>query len=416
MILRNILAESLQSLRTNRLRSILTMFGVMWGTASVVFLLGWGQGFVEVMKTESRSVGDGFVIIWPKRARSEISGRKGARQLFFQLEDVDAVLAHCPSVKYATPVNEYYGLIFKAGNSLKAGNLLGVNPDARSMFNLDVVRGRFLHPDDLKGQRRVIVLGADLAEALFPPGYEVIGSRVKARGITFEVIGVLKKKGDTLMDWGGQDDEKAYIPITTYLGIQRDISGWRHVNEIIVQPRDQYQSKACTEEVRSALANKLDFSPNDTEALEIVDLASILTSLDTMALILAVFVTTIGIITLLVGGVGVMNIMLISVTERTREIGVRKAIGAKRRHILAQFLAEALTITILSGLLGIGVGCAISLGFAAIPRPKILAAPELSAVTMAGSFGVMVLTGLLAGILPARRAAGLEPVESLRYE
>ncbi len=413
MILRNILSESLQSLRSNRLRSVLTMFGVVWGTASVVFLLGWGRGFVEVMKTESRAVGDGFVMFWPKRARSEISGRRGARQLLFELENVDAVLAQCPSVRYATPVNGYHGLILKAGNKLKAGHLLGVNSDARSMFNLSVRRGRFLHPDDIKERRRVVVLGADLAEGLFPPGYDVIGSRVNARGASFEVIGVLEKKGDTLVDWGGRDDDKAYIPITAYL---EKISGWRHLNEIAVQPRDPSQSKACIEEVRAVLASKLDFSPDDKEALEIVDISSILTSLDTMALVAAVFVTIIGVITLFVGGVGVMNIMLISVTERTREIGVRKAIGAKRKHILLQFLAEAMTITVLSGLMGIMLGCAVSLAFAAIPRPKILAAPEISAATLAGSFAVMVLTGLLAGVLPARRAAGLEPVESLRYE
>jgi putative ABC transport system permease protein len=141
-----------------------------------------------------------------------------------------------------------------------------------------------------------------------------------------------------------------------------------------------------------------------------------LTSLDTMAVIAAVFVNIIGVITLLVGGVGVMNIMLISVTERTREIGVRKAIGARRRHILAQFLAEALTITVFSGLVGIALGIAASLAFTALPRPKLLAAPELSIITVIGSFVVMAFTGLLAGVLPARRAAAMEPVESLRYE
>ncbi|GAB4340062.1 MAG: ABC transporter permease [Candidatus Abyssubacteria bacterium] len=412
MLLHNIINQSLQSLGSNRLRSVLTMLGVVWGTASVVFLLGWGQGFVEVMRTESRSVGDGFVMIWPKRARSEISGRRGARQLLFQLKDVDAVLAHCPSVRYATPVNGSHGLIMKAGNNLKSGTLLGVNPDAMYIFNLAVERGRFLHPEDLKQQRRVVVLGADLAEALFPPGLEVLGRRIKARGVTFEVIGVLQKKGDTLVDWGGRDDEKAYVPITTW----RNISGWRYVSQIVIHPRDATQSEACIEEVRSVLARELDFSPEDTEALEIVDISSILLSLDTMAMIAAVFVTIIGVITLFVGGVGVMNIMLIGVTERTREIGIRKAIGAKRRHILTQFLAEAMTITILSGIIGILVGCAVSVAFAAVPRPKILAAPEISPLTIAASFLVMVLTGLLAGVMPARRAANMEPVESLRYE
>jgi putative ABC transport system permease protein len=412
MILQNIISQSLQSLGSNRLRSALTMLGVIWGTASVVFLLGWGRGFVEVMRTESRMVGDGFVLIYPKRARSEISGRKGARWLAFEMKHVDAVLAHCPSVRYATPVNGYYGLIMKAGNNLKSGNLLGVNCDAPYIFNLGVERGRFLHPEDLKQRSRVIVLGADLADALFPPGSAVLGSRVKARGVSYKVIGVLEKKGDILIDWGGRDDEKAYIPITTWT----DIVGWRYVGEIVVHPRDASQSKACIEEVRSVLARELDFSPDDTEALEIIDISSILVSMDTMALIAAVFVTTIGVITLFVGGVGVMNIMLIGVTERTREIGIRKAIGAKRRHILAQFLAEAMTITTLSGLIGIAVGCAVSMAFAAVPKPKLLAAPEISPITLAGSFLVMVLTGLLAGVMPARRAANMEPVESLRYE
>ncbi len=413
MILRNILGESLQSLSTNRLRSALTMLGVVWGTASVVFLLGWGQGFVKVMQTESRTVGDGFVMFWPKRARSEISGRKGSRQLLFELKDVDAVLAHCPSVRYVTPVIENFDQVMKTGNNFKPGVLIGANPDAANIFNLSISHGRFLHPTDLSEERRVIVLGADLAQALFPAGREALGKQVTIRGVTFEVIGLLEKKGDTLIDWGGRDDDKSYIPVTTF---QNRISGWHHVGSIFVQPYNTAQSKACSNEVQAALARELKFSPDDKEALEIVDISGILTSLDTMARIAAVFITTIGIITLLVGGVGVMNIMLISVTERTREIGIRKAIGAKRAHILLQFLAEALSITMLSGLIGIGLGCAVSIAFAAMPRPKLLAAPEISVLSISGSFFVMVLTGLLAGVLPARRAAAMEPVESLRYE
>jgi putative ABC transport system permease protein len=155
--------------------------------------------------------------------------------------------------------------------------------------------------------------------------------------------------------------------------------------------------------------------PDDDEALEIIDFSAILTSLDVMALIIAAFVTMIGVITLFVGGVGVMNIMLISVTERTREIGIRKAIGAKKKHILAQFLGEALTITTLSGIIGVLLGVGISLGFAAVPRPDILAAPEISLFTLAGSFTVMVLVGFFAGALPAIRAANLQPVEALRH-
>jgi putative ABC transport system permease protein len=413
MILQNIFAECLENLGSNRLRSALTMLGIIWGTASVVFLLGWGRGFVNVMHTEARTVGDAFIIIWPKRARSEISGRKGARQLYFEMKHVDAVLAQCPSVRYATPVEEWGGLVMKSGNNLKPGNLVGVNPDAASILNLKIDRGRFLQPADVDHGRRVIVLAADLAQGLFPDESKALEGRVKVRGVTFEVIGVLERKGDTLVDWGGRDDDKAYIPVTAF---HKDISGWRYVGMIFVHPRDQAQSKACTEEVRAVLAKELDFSPDDKEALEIIDISGILTSLDTMALIAAIFVTTIGVITLLVGGVGVMNIMLISVTERTREIGIRKAIGAKRSHILLQFLGEALTITIASGLIGIVLGVALSLAFAAAPRPKLLAAPEISTITIIGSFTVMTLTGLLAGVLPARRAAGLEPAESLRYE
>ena len=412
-MLRNIISQSLQSLTSNRLRSALTMLGVIWGTASVVFLLGWGRGFVEVMHTESRMTGDGFVMLWPKKALSETSGRKGSRWISFKLKEVDAILNHCPSVRYATPLNGMYGTLIKHGNRLKAGNVFGVNADALNIFNLDVERGRFLQPGDLEYARRVIVLGAELAETLFPPGYQVLGSRVKTRGVSFEVIGILKKKGETLIDWGGQDDEKAYIPITSYI---RYLSGWKRVHQITVQPQDTRRSKDSVQEVRTTLAKELHFSPDDKEAIEVVDISSILNSLDTMALIAAAFNTIIGVITLFVGGVGVMNIMLISVTERTREVGIRKAIGAKRRHILAQFLAEAMTITMLSGIIGILLGCAICIGFAAIPRPKILAAPEISVFTIAASFTIMVLIGLFAGILPALRAANLEPVESLRYE
>ena len=411
MFWQNIFSQSLRSLSSNRLRSALTMLGVIWGTASVVFLLGWGKGFVEVMKEESRIAGDGFVLLFPKRAQSEVSGRRGARQLRFELNEVDAILDHCPSVRYAIPVMNTYTPV-KKGNKMKTGVVYGVDIDAQHMYNVTVERGRFLQPHDLKNRSRVAVIGSTINKTLFPSGQEAIGNRIKIRGLSYEVIGIQAEKGDQLVDFGGTEDEKVYIPVTAY---QQYISGSRYISEISVQPLDTHRSAATAEEVRVALAKELNFMPDDDEALEIIDFSAMLTSLDTMALIIAVFVTMIGVITLFVGGVGVMNIMLISVTERTREIGIRKAVGAKKKHILAQFLGEALTITTLSGIIGVLLGVGISLGFAAVPRPDILAAPEVSVFTLAGSFGVMVLVGFFAGTLPAIRAANLQPVEALRH-
>ena len=413
MILRNIFSQSLQSLSTNRLRSFLTMLGVVWGTASVVFLLGWGRGFVEIMHSESRTIGDGFIVVWPKRALSATSGRKGARWLKFKLEHVDVIAEQCPSVQYLTPSDGLWDIFLKRGNNLKTGNVFGVNLDAPHIFKLDIERGRLLQRDDLDTRRRVIVLGADLKEALFPPGADALGKKIKMRGVSFEVVGVLRKKGETMIDWGGSEDEKAYIPVTTFL---QNFRGSKRLYNIMIQPKEPSQSSACIEEVRAVLAKELDFSLDDKEAVEFMDIVKILVSLDTMALIAATFVTIIGVITLFVGGVGVMNIMLISATERTREIGIRKALGAKKRHILVQFMAEALMITLLSGIIGILVGCAICLVFAAVPRPKILGTPEISAFTLALTFLAMVVIGLFAGVLPAYRAAGLDPVECLRYE
>jgi ABC-type antimicrobial peptide transport system permease subunit len=411
MFWQNILSQSLRSLSSNRLRSALTMLGVIWGTASVVFLLGWGKGFVEVMKEETRVAGDGFVMVFPKRAQSKVSGRRGARQLRFELDEVDAVLDHCPSARYAIPVMNLDTPV-KKGNKAKTGVVYGVDVDAQHMYNVTVERGRFLQPHDLKDSRRVAVIGSTIAKTLFPSGREAIGDRIKILGLSYEVIGVLVEKGDQLVDFGGMEDEKVYIPVTAY---QRHISGSRYISEVVVQPFDTHRSSATVEEIRLALAHELNFMPDDKEALEVIDFSAMLTSLDIMALIIAVFVTMIGVITLFVGGVGVMNIMLISVTERTREIGIRKAVGATKKHILAQFLGEALTITVLSGVIGVVLGVGISLGFAAVPRPDILAAPEISLFTLVGSFGVMVLVGFFAGTLPAIRAANLQPVEALRH-
>jgi ABC-type antimicrobial peptide transport system permease subunit len=411
MNLAGIVSQSIQSLASNRLRSFLTMLGVVWGTASVVFLLGWGRGFVKVMEVEARSAGDGFIVMWPKRASSEVSGRKGERELKFEIENVDAILDHCPSVRYATAEDATYTFV-KYGNRLKSGRVHGVSVDEQYISNLPIDRGRFVQPDDIKNARRVAVLGAAVKDTLFPEGYDPIGSKVKIQGVSFEVIGILVRKGDQLIDMGGPDDDKTYVPVTSFT---RYLSGLRTVDEIKVQPWNPYQSKACLEEVRTALAHELDFSPEDEEAIETFDISNLILSLDVMSLIIAVFITTIGVITLFVGGVGVMNIMLISVTERTREIGIRKAIGATRRHIVMQFLGEALTITMLSGFIGVALGVAICVGFAALPRPKILAAPEVSFVTVAASFLVMVLVGLFAGTAPARRAARMQPVEALRH-
>jgi putative ABC transport system permease protein len=388
------------------------MLGVIWGTASVVFLLGWGRGFVKAMQHEARIVGDGYIVLWPKRAKSETSGYRGARQLKFQLKHVDTILDHCPSVRYVTPMDDIWTLI-KKGNRLKGGYIKGVGIDAPNIYNLDIESGRFLQPDDLKNRRRVVVLGADLKDALFPGRGSALGHSVKVHGISLEVVGVLKKKGQQLVDMGGMDDEKAYVPITSFLQYVR---GNRTIPEIAVQPKDTQQSKACLAELMSTLASELDFSPDDEDAIEAFDLAAMIGSLDVMALMIAIFVTFVGVVTLFVGGVGVMNIMLISVTERTREIGIRKALGAKRRQILAQFFAESLTVTGLSGIIGIMLGCGICVSFASVAESNILAAPEISVFTMVASFLVMVLVGLFAGTLPAFRAANLEPVQALRSE
>jgi ABC-type antimicrobial peptide transport system permease subunit len=388
------------------------MLGVVWGTASVVCLLGWGRGFIKGMEREARVAGDGYIALWPKRALSDISGHRGARQLKFQLKDVDVIRDHCPSVRYVNPVDDFWTL-FKHGNTLKGGNIYGVGVDAPSIYNLNLKEGRFLHPADLDARRRVVVLGADIRDALFPGGAETVGRKIKLRGISFEVIGVLKRKGQQLVDMGGADDEKAYIPITSFM---QYLSGSRFVTAIDVQPKDTHHSEDCRKEIIGALAQELGFSPDDREAIEVFDLAAMIRILDTMTLIIAVFITFVGIITLFVGGVGVMNIMLISITERTREIGLRKALGARRRHILLQFFAEALTITVLSGVIGMLAGCGISFIIAAVPKPSMLPAPELSLFTLTASFFVMVCIGFFAGTLPALRAARMDPVRALRYE
>ncbi len=410
MFLRNIISQSLRSLASNRLRSALTMLGVIWGTASVIFLLGWGKGFVTAMRAESASSGDGFIILSPRQAKSEISGHRGARPVNFELKEIDVILEHCPSARYVSSGDQRHAVI-KYGNELKMGRICGVTADASHIFKLDVERGRFLQPGDLKNSRRAIVLGYELRDALFPGDQQAIGETVKVRGVPFQVIGLLKRKGQELVGMNGDTDEKAYIPITSFM---KHLSGSRNIEEIEVQPWEPQKSKACIEEVRTALARELGFSPDDIEAIDVFDHAAFINSLNTMALAIGAFTTMVGVITLLVGGVGVMNIMLISVTERTREIGIQKAVGAKRRQILIQFLAEALTITAVSGVIGIALGCGLSIAFAAVPRPAILAAPEISALTVSVSFLVMIFVGLSSGTLPALRAARLDPVEALR--
>ena len=406
--------EALRTLRVSWLRTALTLFGIVWGTASVVFLISWGLGVRAMMEDCYGRVGRNLVQVFPGQIGSDFTPAADRRLLWITLDDVDAIRARVRLSSLVLPESQTFRSVgFR--QTTTSLNIRGVVPENVELRGVEVSAGRAITRDDLHHRRRVAVLGSKARERLLGP-HGGVGSSIRIAGQPFTVVGLLSRVGMQLwQDGPSQLDEQVWIPFSTLAGFgKRQGRDGDVVDNIMLSVKDRETRKAAEHEVRAILAERLRVSVDDQEAIRIM---SPLDALEKIPLDqLGGLLFTLGATTLVIGGVGILTMMLDSVQQRRQEIGVRLAVGARRRDILTQFFLETFVITGLGGLLGIALGLAGCLALASLATPDLIPQPIVRWQTIAIALGVMTFVGFASGLVPARRAARIDPSVTLRTE
>jgi putative ABC transport system permease protein len=407
----DLLSETLRSIRAHSLRFGLTSLGIVWGIAMLTYLSAAMDGYDLHFERQMDKVGQRIVFMFPGMITKKHVGQRGSRAVELEMEDIER-LSTLHSVERAAP-NTWVGpRMTRAGRRTKLVWTWGASEETARIRNFQLDTGRMISKRDVDEARNVIFLGAKTARRLFGRA-PAVGRRVHIDSIPFRVIGVSKPKGEQIIYIGPADDEVALIPITT---AQRWFTKSDAVGFLVFAPRTRAESWDATRQARALLSLHNDFHHADETAIGHFNIQEAVDIVNNLLLGLRVFLSTAGLITLFVGAVGVMNIMLVVVAERTKEIGLRKAVGASNRAIFAQFLTETLVITIAAGLLGAIFGwLGVSLSSAAVPEGSNMAAkPILRPGALLTIFFTLVSVGLVSGLLPALRASRIEPAISLR--
>ena len=411
---------ALRALTANKLRATLTMLGIIIGVGAVIALMSIGQGVQATVTQQIQAIGPNLIFIAPGAIQQGGVQSAQGQAATLTSEDAEALsdpLA-APSIAAVAPSFTARAQIVYSGNNVNS-QVNGVTPEYATVRNYKVADGSFITKQHVDGLSRVAVLGATVAQNLFN-GDDPLGKTIKINQGNFQVIGVLEAKGGASIAGGfGSQDDLVFVPITTaqrrLFGCARGFGVGQRVSTIYVSAASESQVSAAIAEITAVLRerHKLTYQQDDFTIISQQDILGAFTQITT---ILTAFLGAIAGISLLVGGIGIMNIMLVSVTERTREIGIRKAVGAKRRDILAQFLVEAIVLSVFGGLGGIGLGWLISqaVNQLKIGTPPLTTLVSAEAILLAVGFSAAV--GLFFGIYPATRAAALNPIDALRYE
>jgi putative ABC transport system permease protein len=418
MRIRELIVQSWDALARNRLRSILTMMGIVWGLTTVVLLLGYGQSVSEGVLAAFLGIGNNVIMVLQGQTSMQAGGQRAGKRIHFKYEDLQAIRDEAPLVRLLSGEWDD-GLAYKYGDKIITVSSKAVQYPYGEMRKLNIAEGRYFEESDFSEHRHVLIFGPNAAKKVFGTR-DPVGEEVTINGQSWDVIGLLQLKIQDSSN-NGPDNENVFLPFESL----SDINDQRDPEMIAFQPLTALQHKAALGQVREVLARRHNFNPKDDKSSPEWDTVDDTKQIEEFGIALRLILGFIGVLTLGVGGVGVMNIMLVSVTERTKEVGLRKALGARNRDIALQFLVEALVLTFAAGLVGMLVSVLLAHAIPPMPLYSELYKTanhegdivlKTSSSVMLTAFVILALVGVTAGMWPALKASRMEPVEALRYE
>ncbi len=415
MRLKDLFLDTVQTLWAHKLRTMLTMFGITWGIISITLMIGAGEGFRVGQEEVTSALGKDLMIVFGGRTSTQAGGTRAGRSIRFKADDYKKIAPYCPSCAHIMP-EEGRGLKVQSSYNSASLTVTGALPAFAEIRSIDVAQGRFYNQKDCDEARPVAFLGSDAKKQLFADR-NAIGETVTINGLPYIVIGVMKAK-DQDSSYDGQDIRKVFIPFSRIVTDFPEPPPSRpgDIDRLLVSARGFDDHLDCKRQLRESLARIYDCDPKDEDALYIWDTIENNKAFRRMTDGMQYFLGAVGIATLFIGGIGVMNVMLVAVRERTREIGLRKAVGATAGSILLQFFIETVFVVLLSGGLGLAAAYGICLAVNQLPMPQYFAGILPTWAVSFLSFALLGLISLLSGMYPATRAALIDPIEALRHE